>query len=151
MGRDVDRQRDPATVIDALVQAVNDHDLEALVACFHDDYVNETPVHPSRGFRGSAQVRRNWTQVLGSVRDLRAEVPRSAVDGDTVWTEWDMSGTRLDGAAFALRGIVIFGVRGSRISAARFYLEPVDDTGGDVDAAVARVTGHAGGAAGARS
>ncbi len=149
MGRDVDRQRDPAAVIDALVRAVNEHELEALVACFHDDYVNETPAHPPRGFRGNAQVRRNWTQILGSVRDLRAEVPRSVVDGDTVWTEWDMSGTRLDGAAFALRGVVIFGVRGSRIAAARFYLEPVEDAGGDVDAAVSDVTGNAGGAAAA--
>lgn len=139
----ISSQRDPAAVVDTLVRATNEHDLEALVGCFHDDYVNETPVHPRRGFRGNAQVRRNWTQILGSVQDLRAEVPRRVVDGDTVWTEWDMLGTRQDGAAFTMRGVVIFGVREAKIASARFYLEPVEETGGDVNAAVRRVTGSA--------
>ncbi len=136
-------QRNPGAVIDKLVRATNEHDLEALVACFDDDYVNETPVHPPRGFRGNAQVRQNWTQILGSVADLRTEVPRRAVDGDTVWTEWDMSGTRQDGAAFAMRGVVIFAVADSKIASARFYLEPVDEMSGDVNASVRRVTGNA--------
>ncbi|HEV2769766.1 MAG TPA: nuclear transport factor 2 family protein [Solirubrobacteraceae bacterium] len=139
-------------MIDALVRATNEHDLESLVACFHADYVNETPVHPPRGFRGDAQVRRNWNQILGSVPDLRAEVPRRAVDGDTVWTEWDMSGTRQDGAAFAIRGVVIFGVTEGKIASARFYLEPVEENSGNVNAAVSQVTGNASAdAAGARS
>ena len=49
-----------STVIDRLVGAVNGYDLEGLVSCFAEDYVNETPVHPQRGFRGSDQVRTNW-------------------------------------------------------------------------------------------
>jgi len=138
----IEAQRDPDAVVDALVRATNEHDLDALVACFHDDYVNETPVHPRRGFRGNAQVRRNWTQILGTVPDLRTEASRRAVDGDTVWTEWGMSGTRQDGAAFAMRGVVIFAVRESKIASARFYLEPVEETSGDVNAAVSRMTGN---------
>ena len=51
MGRDA--------VLDKLVDATNAHDVEAVTACFAADYVNETPVHPSRSFRGNAQVRRN--------------------------------------------------------------------------------------------
>jgi hypothetical protein len=62
----------------------------------------------------------NWTQILASVPDLRARLPRTAVDGDTVWTEWDMSGTRQDGTAFLMRGVVIFGVSGVAITSARF-------------------------------
>jgi ketosteroid isomerase-like protein len=129
-------QRGPSAVVDRLVQAINAHDLEAMVACFADDYLNETPVHPRRGFRGSAQVRRNWSQILAGVPDLRALVTRITVDGDTVWTEWDMSGTRRDGAAHAMRGVVIFGVTGATIASARFYLEPVEESSGGVDAAV---------------
>jgi ketosteroid isomerase-like protein len=69
--------------VDRLVRATNDRDLEALVACFAEDYENETPVHPARGFSGREQVRRNWEQIFTHVPDLRTEVKRSAIDGDT--------------------------------------------------------------------
>jgi ketosteroid isomerase-like protein len=112
--------------IDRLVRATNDHDLDALVSCFAEDYENQTPVHPSRGFRGREQVRRNWEQMFAFVPDLRAEVTRSTVDGDVVWTEWEMTGTRRDGSAHCMRGVVIFGVGDGVAQWARFYLEPVD-------------------------
>lgn len=143
---------DPKALLDRLVLAVNDHDLEGLVACFHEDYVNENPTHPRRGFRGSAQVRRNWTQIFGAVPDVRARVLRSAVEGDTLWTEWEMAGTRGDGGKFEMRGVFIFGVAGGRSKWARMYLEPVEETSGDVDAAVHRITGgRSAQATGARS
>jgi ketosteroid isomerase-like protein len=131
----------PAAVVERLLEAVNAHDLEAMVACFADDYLNETPAHPQRGFRGRAQVRRNWTQIFAGVPDLRARLPRMTVEGDTVWTEWDISGTRGDGAAFLMRGVVIFGVADAAITSARFYLEPVEEASGDVDAHTRRVVG----------
>jgi ketosteroid isomerase-like protein len=130
-----------APVLDRLLAGLNGHDLEAMVSCFADDYVNETPVHPPRGFRGKAQVRANWTQILGSVPDIEAQVVRASLDGDTLWTEWDMAGNRADGAPFAMRGVVIFGVGADTIESARFYLEPVEDTSGDVDVHTRRVTG----------
>jgi hypothetical protein len=51
-----------------------------------------------------------------------------------------MSGTRRDGAAFLMRGVVSSACRGHRTSA-RFYLEPVEEASGDVNAAVSRVVG----------
>ena len=131
----------PTTVLERLVAAVNAHDLDALVSCFADDYVNETPAHPRRGFRGNEQVRRNWSQLFAGVADIRARLLRTAVDGDTLWTEWELSGTRIDGVAFLLRGVVIFAVGGAEITSARFYLEPVEDTSGDVTAHTRRVAG----------
>jgi ketosteroid isomerase-like protein len=143
----------PAAAAERLLAAINAHDLEAMVACFADDYVNEWPAHPQRGFRGSAQVRRNWSEIFAGVPDLRARVPRIAVDGDTVWTEWDMSGTRRDGTAFLTRGVAIFGVAGGLLAWVRFYLEPVEETSGDVNAHTRRVVGTTAGAdtSGARS
>jgi ketosteroid isomerase-like protein len=129
-----------SAIIDRLVRAVNDCDLEALVACFDADYVNETPAHPERSFRGSEQVRRNWTQILGYVPDLRADVLQTAVTGDRVWTEWEMDGTRHDGERFQMAGVVIFGIGGGTIKSARFYLEPVEKATGDADAAIDRLT-----------
>lgn len=128
-------------VIDRLLRAVNDHDVGALVACFHEDYVNETPAHPKRGFRGSEQVRHNWSRIFAAMPDIAASIPRRTVDGDTVWTEWEMSGTRRDGQEFVMRGVVIFMVVEATIASARFYLEPVEETSGDVDAAIDRSLG----------
>lgn len=129
-----------SAVVDRLAQAVNRHDLEGLVSCFADDYVNETPVHPRRGFIGNDQVRTNWTQIFAGVPNIEAAVLRRAESDDRVWTEWEMSGTRSeDHGLFLMRGVVIFGIRGDVISSARFYLEQVEDAGGDVDAHTRRV------------
>ncbi len=128
-------------MVEQLRQAVNAHELELMVALFTDDYVNETPAHPQRGFNGQEQVRRNWSQIFAGVPDVQARVPSLTVDGDRVWSEWEMSGTRRDGAAFEMRGVIIFVVTGAAIISARFYLEPVEQTSGDIDAHTRRVVG----------
>ena len=115
----------PAAVIDRLMEATNAHDVDAIAACFSPDYLNETPAHPERGFTGREQVRRNWTTILGTVTDIEASLVRTAVDGDTVWTEQAHRGTRPDGSLHEMAGVVVFGVAGDQITWARFYLEPV--------------------------
>jgi ketosteroid isomerase-like protein len=123
--------------MERLRRATNDHDLEALVQCFAADYRNLTPAHPARAFIGQDQVRRNWRQIFAAVPDVRADVTWTA-EGQTVWSEWEMRGTRQDGSLHLMRGVVIFEVDGSVASAARFYLEPVDPDPADVDEAVRR-------------
>jgi ketosteroid isomerase-like protein len=118
-----------------LCRATNAHDLEALVSCFTSDYRNETPVHPARGFQGRTQVRKNWEQIFAAVPDITAEVHWVA-EGETVWSEWEMRGSRRDGSRHLMRGVVIFGVHQSQAAWARFYLEPVEDGGADIDRAV---------------
>jgi hypothetical protein len=62
-----------------------------------------------------------------------------------VWSEWEQHGTRRDGTPHVMRGVIIFGVDHAAIVWARFYLEPVQDGGGDVDHAVrAQVAPHEG-------
>ena len=116
--------------------ATNTHDIDAIVACFAPDYRNETPAHPARNFVGSEQVRRNWMQILAAIPDVSTEIVASVVLGNTVWTEWEHRGTRRDGTAHLMRGVVIFGIADGLIASARFFLEPVEQAGGDVDAAV---------------
>lgn len=127
----------PSDVVDRIVAATNAHDLEGLVACFAPDYVNETPVHPARGFVGRDQVRRNWTQIFGAIPDLTCEVRARAVDGEQVWSEWEMRGTRGDGTPHLMRGVNVFRVADGLVRAVRFYLEPVDLGDSTVDDAVA--------------
>ena len=133
------RQGNVEALIERIRVAINDHDLEALTGCFAADYVNATPVHPSRGFRGRDQVRRNWEQIFKGVPDINAEVVRSTTAGDTAWSEWDMSGKRIDGSPFRMRGVAIYGVVDDQAAWCRFYLEPVDEGGEAIDAATHRV------------
>jgi ketosteroid isomerase-like protein len=123
----------------ALRDATNSRDVERVVACFAVDYVNQTPAHPARGFTGIDQVRRNWSQIFAAVPDHTATLVGSAQQGDTVWTEWEMGGTRVDGRRHLMRGVIVFTVLGGLASAARFYVEPVDDSDLDPDAAVRRI------------
>lgn len=125
-----------ASVLARLERATNAHDVNALVACFAPDYRNDTPAHPERSFTGREQVRRNWEQIFAAIPDLTARVLRTAVSGSEVWSEWEHRGTRRDGSAHVMRGVVIVGVANGLLAWARFYLEPVQEGGGNVDAAV---------------
>jgi ketosteroid isomerase-like protein len=129
----------PLETIERIREAITAHDLDALTACFAEDYVNETPIHPARGFRGRDQVRRNWQQIFAAAPDIRASVIRRANDGETAWSEWELRGTRSDGSALVMRGVGIFGVVDGRARWCRFYLDPVDDTPEDIDRATATI------------
>jgi ketosteroid isomerase-like protein len=127
---------DPLTTIRSLVDATNAHDLERLVGLFAADYALEAPLHPARSFRGNGQVRENWRQIFAGVPDIRARLTGTAVAGVEVWSEWEMSGTRRDGAAHLMRGVFIFTVDSGRIVRGRMFLESVDAASTDMTAAV---------------
>jgi ketosteroid isomerase-like protein len=130
-----------------LAAATNLHDVDKVVDCFTQDYVNLTPVHPARGFVGREQVRRNWSQIFAMVPDLVATPVTSHRHGDEVWSEWEMRGRRRDGADHLMRGVIAFTVTGQgdqeRARSARFYLEVVDTQPLDADGAVRHVLGDA--------
>jgi ketosteroid isomerase-like protein len=128
-----------ATVVERLRAATNAHDLDAIVECFSETYRNETPAHPGRGFTGRAQVRSNWQHILAGVPDVTADVIRMSVDGDVIWSEWEMRGTRRDGQRHEMRGVIIFGVADNEATWARFYLEPVDAGDEGADGAVRQI------------
>lgn len=132
-------------LLDRLTAAVRARDLEALVDCFTPDYRNETPAHPAQGFTGRDQVRRNWEQIFAVMPDLTAAVLRSCCQGDVVWSEWEMAGTRPDGTAQQMAGVMIFGVRDARFCWVRFYLEPVQAGGPDAGQALRQHLGDGAG------
>ncbi len=132
---------DPRAVIDRLTAAQNAHDLEGMLACFHEDYRSEQPIYPARTFQGVDQVRKNWSTLLQSIPDLHSDVLRSAVDGDTVFIEIHWTGTKTDGTPFEERGVLIMGIRDNRIAWGRLYAEEVQREGADIDAVVGRMAG----------
>ncbi|MBV9282548.1 MAG: nuclear transport factor 2 family protein [Chloroflexi bacterium] len=125
----------PLAVIERIRRAVNEHDLDALATCFHPDYLSEQPIHPDRAFRGRDQMRKNWDQIFASVPDIRAEVLRCAAEGNIVWTEWDLRGTRVDGVPSHTAMVTIGEVRDEQIVWMRLYMEQVQE-GEGIDAAV---------------
>ena len=128
-----------ATFAHRVSAAANTHDVERVVECFTEDYRNEAPVHPSRNFQGRDQVRRNWTAIFASVPDIETRVIRADQVGDQVWSEWEMSGTRVDGEEHLMRGVMRFTVQGEHASAVRFYLEPVDGRDLSTDQALTQI------------
>jgi hypothetical protein len=121
--------------------AITAHDIDAFVACFHDDYRSDQPAHPDRAFVGSAQARANWAAIFDDVPDVRAEIVRCTVHDDGVeWGEWHITGTRRDGSSMEMRGVIINGVEGDRVAWARLYLELVEQ-GAGINAAVDEIRG----------
>ena len=123
----------PLATVERLVKATNAHDVDAIVACFAESYALESPLHPARSFRGKEQIRSNWTQILSAVGDLEARLVASASDGCSVWTEWEMVGTRRDGCAYCTRGVFIFRVEDGLIVNGRLFLEHVDASAADAN------------------
>jgi len=127
------------SVLEHLVEAQNAHDAERMASWFAPDYASEQPVHPGREFTGRAQVLENWSSVFDGVPDFRADLCALSVDGETEWGEVDWHGRHTDGSPFGMRGVIIAVVRDRLIVEARLYMEPVDDSGEDIEAVVERL------------
>jgi ketosteroid isomerase-like protein len=130
-----------AEVVDALADAINRHDLDALVDCFDADVESLQPVHPDRAFAGRERIRLNWGLILEGVPDLSARAVATTVGDDEAWVEWEWTGGRRDGQPFHMRGVTILTVRDGRIAAVRLYMEPVHDAGAGVARAVREAVG----------
>lgn len=128
-------------VLERLQAAQNAHDLDALVDCFHPEYVSEQPRHPGRAFRGTDQIRRNWSELFETFPQLTVELLRQVHDPNQamVWSEWRWTGAP-DGSGFEMLGVIIFGIRDERIGWARLYMDEVDSSRAMTDDAVRATT-----------
>ena len=135
-------QTNPKKVIERLHHAMNQHDLDAFLACFGSDYQSRQPAHPNRGFGGREQVEKDWAALFGGIPDFHAELLATAVEGGTAWTEWQWTGTRPDGTGLDIRGVTLFGVEDGRIVSGRLYMEEVEEAGEDIEATVRRLAGQ---------
>ena len=124
------------SMLERLTVAQNARDAASFAAYFADDYQSDQPAHPARAFAGSAQVLENWTSVFDGVPDFEAELLASCRDGDVEWGEVDWRGHHRDGSTFAMRGVLILTIRDGLVAEGRLYVEPVEDSGDDIRAAV---------------
>ena len=122
--------------MERIAEAQNSHDALRMAALFDEGYVSAQPAHPGRAFRGRAQVHSNWSAVFQGVPDFHAELVGFSSSGETEWGEFDWRGRYRDGSRFAMRGVIILTIRDDLIAEGRLYMEPVDQGGDDIDAAV---------------
>jgi ketosteroid isomerase-like protein len=121
-------ESDPAvTVVMRLRDAINAHDLDAMVDCFAPDFRGETPTTPDNSFTGHENVRRNWGMILSRIPDLTFEIVRITSDGDTAWAEVEQRGTMPDGSQHLHRGVMLCRVADGRMVHNRLYIGPVVD------------------------
>jgi ketosteroid isomerase-like protein len=129
-------------VAERLNAAMNAHDIEAFVACFDEEYESEQPAHPDRAFQGREHVRRNWSAIFEGVPDFKSQLIEAGATGDTEWSEWRWRGTQSDGTPLDMAGVIVCGVRDGRLRRARLYVEPVEQGGAGIDAAVRSMSGE---------
>ena len=132
----------PEAVAAALADAMNAHDIDAFVSLFAPDYDSRQPAHPDRAFVGSEQVRTNWSAVFAGVPDFHAELVAATAEADTLWSEWYWHGTHEDGSRMEMAGVIICGVEAGKITWARLYVEPVEQGGEGIAAAVRDMSGE---------
>jgi hypothetical protein len=125
--QDVQTHSSPKVVFERMIQAVNRHDLEAMVAFFATNYRSEQPFHPERNFVGSAGVRKNWSFFFTTIPDIQIEILGEVEEGDTIWAELHYHGTQTDGKKFNLRGVTLHGIQADQIIWGRLYIEPVEE------------------------
>jgi ketosteroid isomerase-like protein len=132
----------PRAVAAALAEAMNAHDIDSFVSLFAPDYDSRQPVHPDRAFVGRDQVRANWSAVFSGVPDFRAELVATAVESDTLWSEWRWRGTHEDGSRLDMAGVIVCGVQAGMLTWARLYVEPVVSGGEGIEATVREMSGR---------
>jgi ketosteroid isomerase-like protein len=127
--------------ITRLAEAMQRHDPHGMAALMAPDYRSEQPVHPNRGFGGTAQVVENWTAMFGAAPDLVVELLGETCEGATSSSEWRWHGHHHDGSPFEMRGMIVTGLReDGLIQWARLYMEPVEEGGADIPGAVRQLT-----------
>jgi ketosteroid isomerase-like protein len=112
------------------VEGMNRGDIDAVTAAFHPDFEMIVPQHPARGFKGRDQEVKNMQYLLTNYPNLRIEVERMVESGSEVWVENHLIATGLEMAA-----VVIFEIDAETdtIRGGRFYSEPVDREGPEID------------------
>lgn len=124
----------PKLLLERMQEALNDHDVDALVDCCDPFYYSEQPVHPDRAFRGQERMRSQWSAIFKRVPDFKSELVRYIAGDDMVWAEVHWHGKRIDGRKLDMRGVAILGVRENRLIWSRLYVEPLQAPGGGIEA-----------------
>lgn len=105
--------------LQALLEAFNAHDLDAIMSFFTDDCVFDAPRGPAPGGRrlvGSQEVRKGFQARFDGIPDIEYCDDRHWTCGDRGVSEWTIRGTQSTGEPIEVRGCDLFEFTDGRIS-----------------------------------
>jgi ketosteroid isomerase-like protein len=105
-------------VLERVLDGFNRHDLDAIMSCFADDCVFESPRGPDpwgRRFLGRDEVRDGLGTRFRTIPDVHYESGGDFVSGDRGVSEWTLTGTTVDGERLEVRGCDLWTFRGDEI------------------------------------
>jgi hypothetical protein len=127
-----------SAILQRITEAQNAHDADVFASYFAENYLSAQPAHPGRAFSGrpsSLPTGRPSSRVF--LTFAPSYWPRVGMEPTSGAFEW--RGHHTDGTAFAMRGVIIVTTRDDQIATGRLYMEPVEDRGDDIHAAVAEL------------
>jgi steroid delta-isomerase-like uncharacterized protein len=110
--------------LEALFDAFNRHDADAVMTFMTDDCVFEAVAGPEAHgtrFQGRDAVHAAFAEVWATFRDARWDVARHTVAEDLGVSEWVFTGTRADGARIEAEGCDLFTFRDGKIALKRAF------------------------------
>jgi ketosteroid isomerase-like protein len=105
--------------LDALLDAFNAHDVDAILAFFTEDCVFDMPRGPAPGglrLVGKEQVRKGIQARFDGIPDIVYADDRHFTCGDRGVSEWTIRGTQASGEPIEVRGCDLFEFTGGKIS-----------------------------------
>jgi steroid delta-isomerase-like uncharacterized protein len=110
--------------LEALLDAFNAHDVDAILSFFTDDCVFDTP----RGQRlvGKQEVRKGFQARLDGIPDIHYGDARHWTSGDRGVSEWTIRGTTATGESIEVRGCDLFEFTDGKISRKDSFWKIVD-------------------------
>ena len=114
---------DTAAAVERFNAAVNDHDVDAVVAAMTDDCVFESTRPPDGDRHEGEDIRAFFERLFSSARERSFETEEMVVAGDRVAVRWLHRWVGHDGSAGHVRGVDLFTVRDGKIAAKLSYVK----------------------------
>ena len=115
--------------LDALLDAFNARDVDAIMAFFAEDCVFDTPRGPAPGGHrlvGKEQVRNGFQARFDGIPDIEYTDARHFASGDRGVSEWTIRGTTASGEPIEVRGCDLFEFSDGKISRKDSYWKIAD-------------------------
>ena len=105
--------------------ALNRHDVDAVMALMTDDCIFENTYPPPDGerFTGQAAVRAFWEGMLRASPSARFATEELFAHGDRCTTRWRYEYTNADGSSGHIRGADVFRVRDGKVAEKLSYVK----------------------------
>jgi steroid delta-isomerase-like uncharacterized protein len=106
-------------VLEALADAFNRHDADAVLSFMTDDCVFESSVGPDicgTRYAGREAARAGFAEVFATFPDANWGQARHFVQGDRGVSQWTFTGTRSDGTRVEVHGCDLFTFRDGKIA-----------------------------------